>query len=87
MTPTNRRFNVTVVPSGPVPGEGAGAAPPSPAPRHRAEHFATIPEDHALEGPQLPSVLLSHSANNSRAPTPEPNWDFDEAAHSDTVSF
>lgn len=80
VTPTNRRFNVTVVtPAGGGGLDPSSAGPPpissSPAlPRARPNKlpFASIPEDHALHFQQpLPEDRCSRSA------TPEPSWDFD----------
>lgn len=80
VTPSNRRFNVTV-----VEPAGAGALPPqsaSPAlPRARPNKlpFASIPEDHPL---QLKEEDMSC---RSRSATPDPGWDFDD--NNSGVSF
>ncbi|KAK9722345.1 hypothetical protein QE152_g19723 [Popillia japonica] len=65
---SGRRFNVTVVTSGP---SDEGFAPPiSPGPRHRGEQFASIPEDHVLEEP------VHKHLSDSRSGSPAPSWDF-----------
>ncbi|GJQ70368.1 hypothetical protein Trydic_g22800 [Trypoxylus dichotomus] len=76
-TSSVRRFNVTVVTSGP---SDEGFAPPiSPGPRHRGEQFASIPEDHVLEEP------VQKHLSDSRAGSPAPSWDFSN--DSDSVSI
>ncbi|KAF7269920.1 hypothetical protein GWI33_017080 [Rhynchophorus ferrugineus] len=85
----SRRFNVTVVQSGGGSGgTGDHHLPPqtcvSPAPRHRNQHFASIPEDQALDDP--PSTTVDNVNNeSSRGASPAPSWDFSQD-DSDSVS-
>ncbi|XP_031345628.1 uncharacterized protein LOC116172535 [Photinus pyralis] len=65
-----RRFNVTVVSSGPS-GEGAGP-PTSPVPRCRGQPFASIPEDQPLDE----SPIQQYLDYCSRSASPAPSWDF-----------
>nr|XP_022908438.1 5'-AMP-activated protein kinase subunit gamma-2 isoform X2 [Onthophagus taurus] len=66
---SNRRFNVTVVTTG--PSDNGFNTPMSPVPRHRGEQFASIPEDTVLEEP-------THNIHfsGSRCASPAPSWDF-----------
>lgn len=78
----SRRFNVTVVSSGP---EGS-ALPTSPVPqRHtRAQQaFASIPEDYAVEN--TVSSLVQQQSISSRSASPASSWDF-SLEESDSVS-
>lgn len=72
---SKRRFNVTVVSSGPQE-DGASAYPVSPVPRHQRTHpFASIPEDYVLD---------DRDNQKSRSASPAPSWDFSN--DSDSVS-
>lgn len=78
----SRRFNVTVVSSGPEGSE----LPTSPVPqRHtRAQHpFASIPEDYAVEN--TVSSQVQQQSISSRSASPASSWDF-SLEESDSVS-
>lgn len=81
VTPSNRRFNVTVVSPAVEPGSPPQSSSPAlPRARPNKLPFASIPEDHPLQ-------LKDEDKREcrSRSDTPDPEWDFGDAGVSRTL--